>query len=191
MRSTNEIMNKFANLNKNKSYVFVQSGEGLVSDRIKNWSLNDMKMNDLENIIGEIPSHAGLLYYSYFYADWMVLESHFKSKGVHEITLTKWLRQYCKHADTIEFFEQAFDLSFARSLIGTHYGTMNIFRMSIERWLEFIFKANLSFSMPFFGLVCSGYVAKVVPEICKFFEIKNYEVAPYHIKYFYKSKKTK
>lgn len=175
-------------LDKNKTYAFYQCGQGFVSDKIVKWSINDYDLNKKDKCFPKlespIPSHVGFLFFSVFHGSWMILESHAKSKGIHSLKFEDWINQgYFKpEKDELFIWEDEFFVREGIELIGTPYGIMNIFRMRLEELFEKIFNKNLSFSMPLWGLVCSGLYAKLVPSILKVFCLKVYEVAPYHIK---------
>lgn len=175
-------------LDKNKTYAFYQCGKGFVSDKIVSWSKHDFELNRKEKcfptLIEPVPSHVGFLFFSIYHNSWMILESHARSKGVHVMKWDDWIKQgYFKYEkDELFIFDEEFYVREGIEYVGTPYGIMNIFRMEFEKIFEKIFKKNLSFSMPLWGLVCSGLYATLVPSIQKAFMLKVHEVAPYHVK---------
>jgi len=140
----------------------------------------------------DVAVHAGFCRYEYDEkekrSDWWFYESHYDTKGVKRKDCVEFI--HCNGVDMhdthVYFFEDEFDFEFANELVGTPYGTIDLFRMALDDYANAIFGIPINRKWvlkPDSGLWCSEYYAlcQVDKSILKYFELEQYKIKVSHI----------
>jgi len=140
----------------------------------------------------EVAVHVGFCRYEYDDKEkcngWWFYESHYDTHGVERKNIDKFIKDndLDMSGTKVHFYEDEFDFEQARRLVGTPYGTVDIFRMALYDYLHILFdtpRERRWLIKPDCGLVCSEYFAmnQINQDIIITFSKNNNMIQPYMI----------
>lgn len=164
----------FDSLDKNKTYIGLQYGEGFISKKIRKYSKRYAKNSE------RIPTH--VLAFVYENDGWKIYESHargFKNleiaAGVRRMTLEQWQKAEAETLDQFIAVEMPLNLDVMKKHLGEAYSLGDIRSL----FLAAIFHRNGK-QKDRDGLICSEYMALCYPPICEKYNLPPWCITPAH-----------
>lgn len=167
-------MIEFKELDKNKTYIALQYGEGLISKKIRKYSKQYAPNSN------KIPTHVLALVYDD--DTWYIYESHaraFKtlsvSAGVRKIPKSYWK---IIEKDT-QYQFRAYELNLNKNELEKHIGESYSLGDIHSLFLAALFHNNGK-QKDREGLICSEYIALSYPKICEYYALPAWCITPAH-----------
>ena len=172
----------FEKLNKNKVYLGLQYGQGLISKKIREYSKQYAPGSK------RIPTHVlGLVFEE---GEWHICESHargFKTigipSGVRRMGVNVWKTVEGNSLNQFEAFELELNPGEMKKHLGENYSLGDI-----RSLLHAALFHNNGKQKDRKGLICSEYMALCFPKICEVFNLPAWCITPAHFQNFIDSK---
>ncbi len=163
-------------LNSGKTYVGWQIGDGLVSKLIQRLSRTESGLK-----VRDIATHTFMLFYEN--DQWVVVESHAKSRGVKKISFDSWLKDY--KLDKVFCVEWDIDLNRVQYYVDFNPG-YSIAQITKDAVNELTNKTLWNDSP---GVVCSELVALCMKnyDVCYHYNLASYHIKPAHIQTYFEN----
>lgn len=175
-------MIEFELLDKNKTYLGVQYGEGFISKKIRKYS----KMYAPNS--KQIPTHVLALVYEN--DSWYIYESHargFKdlaiAAGVRRFTAEKWKIAESEAQEQFFAYELVIDKKTLKKHLGEPYSLGDIRSLFFAALLHRNGKQKDRE-----GLICSEYMALCYPDICETYALPAWCITPAHFQDYFDNK---
>lgn len=163
----------FDALDKSKTYLAVQYGEGLISKKIRKYSKQYAPNSK------KIPTHVLALVYS---GGWFIYESHARAvkklnigAGVRKIPVNLW--KIAERTRQRQYFAYPLDLD--REELEKHLGEPYSVG-DIQSLFFAALKNDNGKQKDCNGLICSEYMALCYPKICEFYGLPAWCITPAH-----------
>lgn len=174
-------MINFEILDKNKTYICLEQGQGKISDVIRKYS-REYCYN-----IQSVPSHVFALVYDKQCKQWLIYESHIVgskmgclasgTRRYYKPILEKVFPQVCIHSNV---YEANVNEEKLKEYLCKPYGVGDIFAL-----MNASKRHALGKKKDHFGYICSEYIALSFPAICSYFNLPAHCITPAHfLRYF-------
>lgn len=172
----------FSKLNKNKTYIGLQYGEGLISREIRKFSKDYAKDSE------KIPTH--VLGFVFEEGEWHIYESHargFKTigipSGVRRMGVEIWRKIEENTLDQFVAYEHKLDSDKLKLYLGEPYSLGDI-----RSLLHAALTQSNGKQKNRNGLICSEYISLCCDDICKTYNLPAWCITPAHFQDFFDKK---